>query len=154
MNIRDILPVPTEDQKAFILDHGKTIDDGLLKYQDDMTSYGWNVKRFNKLHPGAYVLNRHPGKLTRDRKFEIYSGGYVESITEPDEEGNVVAKITHAFTFVTPIKQGSSFLENFEWDSKIKKAKFMVAFLESVWYELNFYEGFLEPCRWSKLCSI
>lgn len=121
MNIKDILPAAIEGQEAFILDHGKTIDDGSLKYQDDMTSYGWNIKRYNKLHPGAFVLNRHPGKLTKDRKFEIYSGGYVDSITEPDEEGYVVAKITHAFTFATPIKQGSDFLENFEWDSKNKK---------------------------------
>lgn len=58
----------------------------------------------DKLRPGAYVLNRHPGKLTKDRKFEIYSGGYVDSITQPDEEGYVVATITHAFTFATPIK--------------------------------------------------
>ncbi len=38
MNIRDILPAPAEEQEAFILDHGKTVDDGSLKYQDDMTS--------------------------------------------------------------------------------------------------------------------
>ena len=121
MNVKDILPAPTEDQEAFILDHGKTTDDGALKYRDDMTSYEWNIRYFKKLHVGAYVLNRHSGKATKDRKFEIYSGGYVESISEPDEDGNVIAKITHAFTFVTPLRQGSTFLENFKWDSKTKK---------------------------------
>lgn len=115
-----ILPTPQRDQEAFILDHGKLVD-GVLKYQDDITSYGWNVKRFNKMHVGAFVLNRHPGKITKDRKFEIYAGGYVDSISEPDDEGNVVAKITHAFHIVPPIKQGDSFIESFAWNSKKKK---------------------------------
>lgn len=119
-DINTILPVPMEDQEAYILDHGKVVD-GALKYQDDITSYGWNVKQFNKMHVGAFVLNRHPGKITKDRKFEIYAGGYVESITEPDEEGNVTATISHAFNIVPPIKQGDSFIESFVWDSKKKK---------------------------------
>lgn len=118
--IIDILPEPVAGQEAFIFDHGK-IEDGTLKYQDDVTSYGWNVRQFNKVHPGAYVLNRHPGKITADRKFEIYGGGYVESISEPDEDGNVVAVISHPFTIVPPLKQGDTFLENYEWDSKNKK---------------------------------
>ncbi|RHW45119.1 hypothetical protein DS832_08370 [Bombilactobacillus bombi] len=121
MKIEDILPAPVEHQEAFILDHGKTNENGSLKYKDDMISYGWSIKHFNKLHEGAYVLNRHPGKITKDRKFEIYSGGYVKSITKPDVDGNVVATITHAFTFATPLKQGGAFLENFKWDSKKKK---------------------------------
>lgn len=110
-----------EGKEAFILDHGKTVDGGALKYKDDATSYGWNTKRNNKLKKGSLVLNRHPGKITSDRKFEIYGGGCVESISEPDEEGNVTAVISHAFTIVPPIKQGESFIENFKWDSKNKK---------------------------------
>lgn len=121
MEAKDILPLEKVNQKAFILDHGKTTENGSLKYKDDMTSYSWNIKRNNKLQEGAYVLNRHPGKITKDRKFEIYSGGYIESITEPDAEGNVVATITHAFTFATPLKQGEDFLEKFNWTSKKKK---------------------------------
>ena len=115
----EILPAAVPNQEAFILDHGKTVE-GSLKYQDDITSYGWNIRRFNKLHKGAFVLSRHPGKLTKDRRFEIYAGGYVEDISEPDAEGNVVAKITHAFTISPPIKQGTDFLDNFVWDSKMK----------------------------------
>lgn len=116
-----ILPAAIDGQEAFILDHGKKVD-GILKYQDDLTSYSWNIKQFNKMHEGAFVLNRHPGKITRDRKFEIYAGGYIQSISEPDAEGNVVAVISHAFNIVPPIKQGDTFLEAFEWDSKTKKA--------------------------------
>lgn len=121
MKVKDILPIQTANQEAFILDHGKIGENGSLKYKDDMTSYSWNIKRYNKLHKGAYVLNRHSGKVTKDRKFEICAGGYVENITEPDADGTVEATITHAFTFTTPLKQGEAFLENFKWDSKKKK---------------------------------
>lgn len=119
-NFKDLLPAASQNQEAFILDHGKK-ENGVLKYKDDLTSYGWNVKRFNKMHEGAFVLNRRPGKMTDDRKFEIYSGGYIDQISEPDEDGNVVAVISHAFNIVPPLKQGDSFLENFVWSSKIKK---------------------------------
>ena len=83
-----ILPKKQEKQQAFILDHGK-IEEGRLKYVDDQTSYGWNIKRYNRLKEGAFVLNRHPSKLSKDKKFEIYAGGYVEQISKPDEDGNV-----------------------------------------------------------------
>lgn len=115
-----ILPKAVAGQEAFILDHGKRVD-GKLKYQDDITSYGWNIRRYNRMHEGAFVLNRHPSKLTGDGKFEIYAGGYVESISKPDSEGNVIAVISHAFIIDPPIKQGDAFLESFTWDSKKKK---------------------------------
>ena len=115
-----ILPKAVAGQEAFILDHGKKVD-GKLKYQDDITSYGWDIRRYNRVNVGAFVLNRHPAKITGDKKFEIYAGGYVESISKPDSEGNVVAKISHAFTIDPPIKQGDAFLESFTWNSKKKK---------------------------------
>lgn len=118
--LSEFLPVPSENQNAFILDHGKT-ENGELKYADDFTSYGWSTKRYNKLTVGAFVLNRRPGKLNKDRKFEIYGGGYVESISEPDDDGNVKAVISHPFKIEPPIKQGDSFIENFEWETKTKK---------------------------------
>mgnify|MGYP000488188120 CR=1 FL=1 len=86
----DLLPKPTENQQAFILDHGKTEDDGQLKYADDAKSYGWNMRQYGKLKAGAVVLNRHPGKITKDRKWEIYGGGYVESVSDEDENGNLI----------------------------------------------------------------
>ena len=119
-DVYEILPEPIINQTAFILDHGKTVD-GALKYQDDVFSYGYNTKQFNRLVPGAYVLNRHPGKFTTDRKFEIYGGGYIEKITPIDDQGNVVATISHAFKIDPPIKQGDTFLENYDWKSKQKK---------------------------------
>ncbi len=119
-DFRVLLPIAVAEQEAFILDHGKKVD-GVLKYKDDLTSYGWNIRQFNKMKVGAFVLNRRPGKLTKDRKFEIYAGGYVESISEPDSEGNVIAVISHAFNIVPPIRQGDTFLESFEWNSKNKK---------------------------------
>lgn len=115
-----ILPAAVEGQQAFIFDHGKTVD-GALKYQDDSTSYGWNTKQFNRVEVGAFGLNRHPGKIIKDRKFEIYGGGYVEKIDPIDDQGNVVATISHAFVIEHPIKQGDSFIENFRWDSKTEK---------------------------------
>lgn len=120
LNIVEILPKATIDQQVFILDHGKVVD-GVLKYKDDITSYGWNIKRHNKMRVGAFVLNRHPAKIQKDHKFEIYSGGYVKSISEPDKDGNVVAELSHAFEIIPPLKQGDEFLEQFEWDSKKKK---------------------------------
>ena len=114
-----IMPPPVENQGVHILDHGKTVD-GKLKYQDDVTTYGYNIKRYNKLKVGDFVLFRHPGKLTKDRKFEIYAGGYVESISEPDEEGNVVASLSHSFEIIPALRQGDSFIESFSWQSKNK----------------------------------
>ena len=120
---KELLPEPKEDQQAFILDHGKTEDDGRLKYADDAKSYGWNIRQYGKLKSGAVVLNRHPGKITKDRKWEIYGGGYVESVSEPDEEGNVTAVITHAFKIDPAIRQGDSFIENFDWNTPSKKKR-------------------------------
>ena len=104
-NIFDVIPPVDENSGTFILDHGKVVD-GVLKYKDDLTSYGWNIRRYNRLKEGALVLSRRPGKLTKDRKFEIYAGGVVTHISNPDSEGNVVATIDHAFQIIPSIKQG------------------------------------------------
>jgi len=107
-------------QEAFILDHGK-LEDGVLKYKDDFTSYSWNVRQNNKLKVGALVLNRRPGKLNKDKKFEIYGGGCITHITEPDSKGNVIAKISDAFIIDPSIRQGDQFIEDFQWTHKNKK---------------------------------
>lgn len=141
-NIDKILPKARVNQQAFILDHGK-VEDGQLKYADDLTSYGWNTKRNNKLKVGAFVLNRHSGKLTEDKKFEIYAGGYVQSISEPDNEGNVTALITNAFTITPPIKQGEPFIENFKWTSKNKRPDNWLHFWNQYGMNQISYEEFL-----------
>ncbi|MGF7401856.1 hypothetical protein MTT09_02130 [Campylobacter concisus] len=120
--ILEILPQATNNQEIFILDHGKS-EYGTLKYKDTLTSYEWNIKRYNKLKVGAFVLNRHPCCVTKNKKFEIYAGGYVESISEPDAQGNVTAKISHVFNITPPLRQGDAFLENFKWESKNKRSK-------------------------------
>lgn len=119
--IEEILPASAFQQEtAYIFDHGK-MEGNSLKYQDAMTTYGWNTRRYNKVTIGAPVLNRRPGKITRSRKFEIFGGGFIKSIGEPDAEGNVVATISHPFEFTTPIRQGDADLENMVWTSKTKK---------------------------------
>lgn len=107
-------------EEAFILDHGK-LEDGELKYKDDYTSYSWNTRQNNRIKVGALVLNRRPGKLNKDRKFEIYGGGRITHITEPDSEGNVVATISDAFRIIPSIRQGDQFIEDFQWAHKNKK---------------------------------
>lgn len=121
MQVKSYIESLITEHEAFILDHGKTVNEGELKYKDDVTSYSWNIHRNNKLKAGMPVLSRHPGKITKNRKFEIYGGGVVTSISSPDEEGNVIAQISRPFRFLNPIEQGDSFIESFRWDSKTKK---------------------------------
>lgn len=109
-----------EKQEAFILDHGK-LEHGVLKYKDDFTSYSWNTRQNNKLKVGALVLNRRPGRLNKDKKFEIYGGGRIAYITEPDSKGNVVATISGAFKIDPSIRQGDQFIEDFQWTHKRKE---------------------------------
>ncbi len=54
-NIFDVIPPVDENSGTFILDHGKVVD-GVLKSKDDLTSYGWNIRRYNRLKEGALVL--------------------------------------------------------------------------------------------------
>lgn len=121
--VKDLLQSTSalEQDVAFIFDHGKLEEGGELKYADAMTTYGWNKFRYNKVTVGAPVLNRRPGKITKSRKFEIFGGGIIDSIGEPDAEGNVIATISHPFEFVTPITQGEAAIENMVWTSKKKK---------------------------------
>lgn len=156
--ISELLPPAVEEQKAFILDHGKIEDDGQLKYADDATSYGWNIHRYGKLKAGSVVLNRHSGKITKDRKWEIYGGGYVESISEPDENGNVVAIISHAFKIEPPIRQGDSFIENYKWKTPSKKKRKKPNSWSHFWdqYGMNeiLYEDFVSLLKNRPIVSI
>lgn len=109
-----------DGRRYFILDHGKKVN-GVLKYEDHATTYGWNIHKYNKVRVGDVVLFRHTGKHTKDRKFEIYAGGVIESITAPDPEGYVVASISRLFEIQPAIRQGDSRIEEFVWESKTKK---------------------------------
>lgn len=41
MNVRNYIKDKINANEAFILDHGKTVNEGELKYKDDVTSYSW-----------------------------------------------------------------------------------------------------------------
>ena len=118
-DVFSMLPEVVKEQQCFIFDHGK-IENGTLKYQDDFNSYGWNLRQFNKVKEGAFVLFRKPGRATKNKKFEIFGGGYISKITI-DKQKNAVAEITHAFEINPPIRQGELFIETFQWNSKNKK---------------------------------
>lgn len=110
-------------KKALILDHGKTTADGELKYQDGIDTYGWNIHQFNKVEVGDKVILRSSGKTEADRKFKLYACGTVESISEPDADGFVVAKLKDVYNLEPAIVQGDDFIENYEWDSKKRANK-------------------------------
>lgn len=99
----------------------KMSDQGFNHLDQDYDLYSYNIHKNNKPKPGDIFLYRRPGKSTSNRKFNIYGGGVIDFITKPDLNGNVVAKIKLPFRFITPLEQGTTFLENFNWTSKEKK---------------------------------
>ena len=110
--------------KYFILDsHQNAMIEQEIGHQyndSDYIGYGYNVHQFNQLVKGAFFLYRRPGKLSPDKKFHIYGGGIVESITAPDANGNVIANIKLGFKLDNSIDQGDPFLEEFEWKTRVK----------------------------------
>ena len=110
--------------KYFILDshqNAMSEQEAGHQYEDsDYIGYGYNFHQFNQLTEGSFFLYRRPAKLSPDRKFHIYGGGVVETISEPDENGNVTARIKHGFEFDNPISQGDPFIENYSWKTRNK----------------------------------
>lgn len=94
-----------------------------VKHQDrDYEAYFYNIHKNNKPQSGDAFLYRRPGKSTSNRKFNIYGGGIIDFITEPDRDGNVLAKVRSPFKLKEPLEQTTStFLEAFEWTSKKKE---------------------------------
>lgn len=87
----------------------------------DYKSYTYNIHKNNKPRIGDIFIYRRTGKTTKDRKFVFFGGGVIESISEPDSEGNVTIRITKPFKLLIPLKQGDEKLENFEWTFKQKE---------------------------------
>ena len=83
--------------------------------------YCYNITMNNKPRGGDIFLYRRPGKVTKDRKFVIYGGGVIDTITAPDKEGNVKANIIKGFKLKNPLIQGSKEIEDFQWTFKNKK---------------------------------
>lgn len=115
--VKDLLasvPRAFAQEHAYIFDHA-------IESRDTMTSYKWSVHHNDTIVAGVPVLNRRPSKVTKTHKFEIFGGGFIESISEPDAGGDRTAKISHPFEFVKPMVQGDPDLEAFQWTSKKKK---------------------------------
>lgn len=85
--------------------------------------YLYKPRFFNKLKEGALFLYRLPGGAAVDRKFAIYGGGRIATISEPDEDGNVKATISEGFRFARPVKQGDPIIEEMVWTSRKRKPK-------------------------------
>ena len=83
--------------------------------------YLYKPKYFGKLKEGALFLYRLPGGAAVDRKFSFYGGGRIESISDPDADGNVRASITEGFRFAKPLKQGDPEIESVVWTSRKRK---------------------------------
>lgn len=83
--------------------------------------YCYNITMNNKPREGDVFLYRRPGKVTKDRKFVIYGGGVIDTITAPDKDGNVKANIIKGFKLKDPLIQGSKEIEDFQWTFKNKK---------------------------------
>lgn len=100
----------------------KMVIRGVSHKDSDYVAYSYNIHKNNKPKAGDLFLYRRPGKSTANRKFNIYGGGVIDSITEPDKDGNVLAIIKLPFKFKNPLEQSTSdFLENFVWTSKKKE---------------------------------
>lgn len=110
--------------KFFILDsHQDAMNKQEQAHQHidvDFVCYSYNVQFFNQLAINSFFLYRRPAKLSTDHRFHIYGGGIIESISEPDASGIVIARIKNGFKLVDSIDQGDSFIENFMWKTRQK----------------------------------
>ena len=121
MIVRDYLDGINPEQYHIFDSHQEMMGDRGVDHKDrDYEVYSYNVHKNNKPKVGDVFLYRRPGKSTANRKFNIYGGGVIAGITEPDREGNVLAAIKMAFRLKEPIEQGDERIESFKWTSKNK----------------------------------
>ena len=121
MIVRDYLNGTNPGQYHIFDSHQEMMGDRGVDHKDrDYEVYSYNVHKNNKPKEGDVFLYRRPGKSTANRKFNIYGGGVIAGITEPDREGNVLATITSPFRLKKPIEQGDERIESFTWTSKTK----------------------------------
>ncbi len=121
MKVRDYLNEVKPSQYHIFDSHQEAMADRFMKHADqDYVVYEYNVHKNNKPKVGDAFLYRRPGKSSKSRKFYIYGGGVINSITEPDENGYVRAMITKPFKLDKFIEQGDKYIEEFSWSSKEK----------------------------------
>lgn len=123
MTIKEALQNENPGQFHIFDSHQEGMAERGVEHQDrDYEAYSYNIHKNNKPQPGDAFLYRRPGKSTSNRKFNIYGGGIIDFITEPDRDGNVWAKVKLPFKLKEPLEQTTStFLEEFEWTSKKKE---------------------------------
>ena len=123
MTIKEALQNENPRQFHIFDSHQEGMAERGVEHQDrDYEAYSYNIHKNNKPQPGDVFLYRRPGKSTSNRRFNIYGGGIIDFITEPDRNGNVLAKIRSPFKLMKPLEQTTSaFLEEFEWTSKKKE---------------------------------
>lgn len=121
MTVRDYLEETNPGQYHIFDSHQEMMGDRGVDHKDrDYEVYSYNIHKNNKPRPGDAFLYRRPGKSTANRKFNIYGGGVISRISDPDRDGNVLAEIKSAFRLKTPIEQGDARIESFPWTSKEK----------------------------------
>ena len=121
MTVKDYLEGTNPEQYHIFDSHQEMMGERGVDHKDrDYEVYSYNVHKNNKPKPGDAFLYRRPGKSTANRKFNIYGGGVISRISDPDREGNVLAEIKSAFRLKTPIEQGDNRIESFVWTSKKK----------------------------------
>lgn len=111
------------DTNYFILDSHQDNMGDLIHSDNDFVTYHYNVRRYNKLTPGAIFLYRRPKKSSKKRKFYIYGGGMIESISTPDQDGYVYATIINGFKLLEPIYEDDQQLQNLEFEFKKRPKK-------------------------------
>lgn len=123
MNVKELLNEYKPD-RFFILDsHQDAMSEQEVGHQHadrDYVGYAYNIHNYNQLTKNSFFLYRRPGKLADDHKFHIYGGGIIESISSPDNDGNVIARIRAGFKMRKSIDQGDLFIENFNWKTREK----------------------------------
>ncbi len=122
MNIKEAFKNENPDQFHIFDSHQESMAERGVDHPDrDFEAYSYNIHQNNKPRPGDAFLYRRPGKSTKNRKFNIYGGGIIDSITSPDPNGLVYAKVRSPFRLAEPLEQTTSKrLEAFEWTSKKK----------------------------------
>lgn len=123
MTIKEAIGPENPGQFHIFDSHQERMAERGVQHNDrDFEAYSYNIHKNNKPKPGDAFLYRRPGKSTKNRKFNIYGGGVIEFITEPDPDGNVLAKVRSPFRLAEPLEQDTSKrLEEFKWTSKKKK---------------------------------
>jgi len=79
------------------------VNRGMTHENRDYEVYSFNIHINNKPKAVDVFLYRRPGKSTKNRKFNIYGGGVIDYITEPDIDGYVYAMVKLSFKLKTSI---------------------------------------------------